>query len=136
MYICRMKYSQVLGIVAATVLMLSGLLNWTWYPDIKEYFTGFYTHNNAYGRPGMVFIVLAPIAIIFYLLPKIWAKRWNVFFCGIILAYAVKTFISFSVCYRGICPEKQAGIWIMLASAAIMMLAALLPDLKVKRLAE
>ncbi len=128
-----MKYSQVLGIIAAIVLMLSGLLKWTWYPDIKEYFTGFYSYNNTYGRPGIAFIVLAIIAITFYLVPRIWAKRWNVFFCSIILAFAVRTFITFSSCYRGICPERQAGIWIMLASAILMMAAALLPDLKLKK---
>ena len=128
-----MKYSQILGIIAAIVLMLSGLMNWTWYPDIKEYFTGFYTHNNQYGRPGRIFIIAGIIAIIFYLVPRIWAKRWNVFFCAIIFAYAIKTFILFSGCYRGICPERQAGIWVMLASASVMLIAALLPDLKLKK---
>lgn len=108
-------------------------MHWTWYPDIKEYFTGFYTYNNQYGRPGRVFIVVGIIAIILYLLPKIWAKRWNVFFCAVVLAFAVKTFILFSGCYKGICPEKQAGIWVMLGSAALMMLAALLPDIKMKK---
>jgi hypothetical protein len=127
-----MKYSQILGVIAAIILMLSGLMNWTWYPDLKEYFTGFYSYNNQYGRPGRVFIVLGILAIVLFLLPKIWAKRWNVFLCAIILAYAVKTFIAFSTCYKGICPEKQAGIWVMLASAGVVMVAALLPDLKVK----
>lgn len=128
-----MKYSQVIGIIAAIILMLSGLLNWTWYPDIKEYFSGFYSYNNTYGRPGIAFIALSIIAIIFYLVPRIWAKRWNVFFCAIVLAFAVRTFITFSSCYRGICPEKQAGIWIMLACAALMMVAALLPDLRLTK---
>lgn len=131
-----MKYSQVLGIIAAIVLMLSGLVNWTWYPDIKEYFTGFYSYNNTYGRPGIAFIVLGIIAIIFYLVPRIWAKRWNVFFCAIILAFAVRTFITFSGCYRGICPERQPGIWVMIVSAALMMVAALLPDLRLKKTSE
>lgn len=128
-----MKYSQLIGVLAAIILMFSGLMHWTWYPDIKEYFTGFYTYNNQYGRPGRVFIVVGIIAIILYLLPKIWAKRWNVFFCAVVLAFAVKTFILFSGCYKGICPEKQAGIWVMLGSAALMMLAALLPDIKMKK---
>src|SRR5688500_10902280 len=127
-----MKYSQILGIIAAIVLMLSGLMNWAWYPDLKEYFTGFYSYNNQYGRPGRVLIVLCILATVLYVLPRVWAKRSNVFPRAIILAYAVQTFIAFSSCYNGICPQKQAGIWIMLTSAAIMMLAALLPDLKVR----
>jgi hypothetical protein len=132
LYICGMKYSQWIGIAAAAVLMLSGLLNWAWYPDIHQYFTGFYTYNNSYGKPGKVFVVLGFIAIACYLIPRVWAKRFNMFLCVLILAYAIKTFISYSTCYRGICPEKQAGLWVMLGSAAVMFVASLLPDVKVK----
>lgn len=129
----RMKNSQLIGVGAAILLMVSGFLNWTWYPDIHKSFTGFFSESNVYGKPGKVFIFFCIIAIIFYLIPKIWAKRWNIFLCSLTLAYAVKSFILFSGCYRGICPEKQAGIWIMLSSAALMLLAALLPDLSVNK---
>lgn len=127
-----MKYSQLAGVIAAVLLMFSGLMNWAWFPDLKEYFTGFYTYNNNYGKPGRVFIVLGAVAIIFYLVPRIWAKRVNMFVCVLILAYAIKTFILYSGCYRGICPEKQAGLWIMLFLSAFMFAASLLPDLKIK----
>lgn len=128
-----MRYSQWIGIAAAITLMASGFLHWAWYPDLQQYFTGFYSEKNLYGKPGKVFIFFAAIAIIFYLLPKIWAKRWNILVCALTLAYAIKSFIGFSGCYRGICPQRQVGIWIMLSSAAIMMLAALLPDMKVEK---
>ncbi len=127
-----MKYSQVVGIIAAVVLVLSGFLNWTWYPDIQKYFTGFFSENNMYGKPGKVFAFFALIAVVFFLLPKIWAKRWNLLVCSLTLAFAVKTYILFSGCYRGICPVKQPGIWVMFAAAIIMMVCALLPDLTVK----
>lgn len=126
-----MRYSQWIGVLAAAALMLSGFLNWTWYPDIKKYFTGFFTENNMYGKPAKALIFFAIIAVIFYLLPKVWAKRWNLLVCVIILAFAIRSFIVFSQCYRGICPERQPGIWLMLGSAVVMMLCALLPDLSV-----
>ena len=107
-------------------------MNWTWYPDIHKFFTGFETENNVYGKPGKIFIYICIIAIAFFLTPKVWAKRWNVLICTIILAYAVKSFILFSACYRGICPEKQPGIWLMLVSACLTLVFALLPDLKIK----
>lgn len=128
-----MKYSQLAGIAVTIVLMLSSLMNWAWYPDIEQYFTGFYTYKNTYGRPGRVFIVLGIIAIACYLIPRIWAKRFNMFLCVLILAYAVKTFINFSTCYRGICPVKQPGIWVMLIAAVLMFVASLLPDVKLKK---
>ena|SRR5688572_4677920 len=128
-----MKFSQILGIIAAVVLVWASTLNWTWYPDLQKYFTGFWSENNMYGKPGKVFVFFAVIAVIFFLIPRIWAKRWNLLVSALIMAYAIKSFILFSGCYRGICPEKQAGIWIMLASAAIILLATLLPDLAVNK---
>jgi hypothetical protein len=127
-----MKFSQWLGILSCIVLIISGFMNWTWYPDIHKFFTGFETENNVYGKPGKIFIYISIIAIAFFLTPKVWAKRWNVLICTIILAYAVKSFILFSACYRGICPEKQPGIWLMLVSACLTLVFALLPDLKIK----
>lgn len=106
---------------------------WAYYPDLRENFNGFYSKNNMYGRPGRVFMVLAFIATVFYIIPRVWAKRWNMLVCGIIVAYSIKTFIVFSSCYHGICPEKLAGLWLVPGAALLMMIMALVPDLKVKK---
>lgn len=127
-----MKFSQWIGVLACLTLIISGFMNWTWYPDLHKFFTGFESENNMYGKPGKIFIYFSTVAIIFFLLPKVWAKRWNLLICCIIVAYAIKSFILFSACYRGVCPVKQPGIWMMLFSAIIIMLCALLPDLKIK----
>jgi hypothetical protein len=76
--------------------------------------------------------VVSIVAIIFFAIQRTWAKRWNMFICAIILSYAIKSFIVFSGCYRGICPDKKAGLWIMLLSSIIMMAMALFPDIKLK----
>lgn len=125
-----MKYSQLTGVAASMLLMISGFMNWTWYPDIQTYFTGFFSENNTYGKPAKVFIFFALVAVIFFLVSKIWAKRWNLLICALTLAFAIKTFILFTGCYRGICPEKQLGIWLMVGSASLMMVCAVLPDLR------
>ncbi len=85
-----------------------------------------------YGKPAKVLIFFAVIATLFFGIARIWAKRWNLLVCSLTLAFAVKTFILFSSCYRGICPVKQPGIWVMLASAILMMACSLLPDMAVK----
>jgi hypothetical protein len=127
-----MKFSQWIGILAAIVLIISGFMNWTWYPDIHKYFTGFVSENNIYGKPGKIFIYFSSVAILFFVIPRVWAKRWNVFICTLIVAFAIRTFILYTSCYSGVCPVKQPGIWIMIASAAVILLCALLPDLKLK----
>jgi hypothetical protein len=128
-----MKYSQWIGIAAAALLVTACFMPWTWYPDLQKNFTGFFSENNNYGRPGRAFAVLSIIAVIFFLIPRVWSKRWNLFICAITFAFAIKSFILFSSCYRGICPERKAGIWLMLVVSALMLVMSILPDVKVKK---
>ncbi|RYY24636.1 MAG: hypothetical protein EOO04_12755 [Chitinophagaceae bacterium] len=126
-----MKYSQWIGILACIVISACGFFPWTYHADLKENFTGFYSKSGVYGRPGVTFIAMSIFAIAFFLIPKIWAKRWNFLFSALILAYAIKTFILYTGCYNGTCPTKLPGIWIMLLSAVTIMAMAVLPDTKV-----
>lgn len=127
-----MKYSQWIGIAAACLLAIACFMPWTFYPDLQKNFTGFFSENNNYGRPGKVLIGLSVISVLFYLLPKVWAKRWNFLVTALIVAFAIKSFILFSGCYRGICPEKKAGLWLMLVSSILMLIMAVIPDTKLK----
>ncbi|MFM9911392.1 MAG: hypothetical protein ACKVOW_18800 [Chitinophagaceae bacterium] len=125
-----MKYSQWIGIGAAALLVIASFLPWTFHPDLQKNFTGFFSENNMYGKPGKVFLVLTTFAILFYILPKVWAKRWNLVITALVVAYAIKSFILFSGCYHGICPQRKEGLWLMLISSVIMLLMAVFPDLK------
>lgn len=126
-----MKYSQWIGIAAAVVLVVACFLPWTFHPDLNKNFTGFFSENNNYGKPGKVFTVFAVVATIFFLIPRIWAKRWNLLIGALTVAFAIKSFIVFSGCYNGICPTKLVGLWIMLVAAVVVLIMALLPDMKV-----
>lgn len=126
-----MKYSQWIGIAAAIVLVIACFLPWTFHPDLNKNFTGFFSENNDYGKPGKVFTVFAIIASILFLIPRVWAKRWNLLIGALTVAFAIKSFIVFSGCYRGICPTKLAGLWVMLLSAVGLLIMTLLPDMKV-----
>lgn len=83
-----------------------------------------------YGRPGRFFFALGAVAILFFALNKIWAKRANLLVCAFIVAYAVRIFFLFVACYRGICPVRQPGIYIVLIAPAVMLLMAFLPRMK------
>jgi hypothetical protein len=49
------------------------------------------------------------------------------------MAYAVKTLIVFSSCYRGICPETQTGIYLMLLSVVLLLLTSVFPSGTIKK---
>jgi len=48
------------------------------------------------------------------------------------VAFCVKAFLLYSACYRGICPERRAGLWLVLGMSIVVIVMALLPDLAVK----
>lgn len=122
-----MKYSNLLGIFFALLLVVSTFLPWTFHPDINQVFTGFYSMENAYGKPGKLLLFFAVVATVFFIIPKLWAKRWNILNCSICFAYAIKSFLLFSGCYKGICPDKLYGIWLMAGSALLMLIVSFLP---------
>lgn len=126
-----MKYSQYIGVIAAIILVVSCFMPWAYYPDLQKEFTGFFSEQNHYGRPGIFFSGVAIIASALFLIPKVWAKRWNLLFGAITVAYAVKSFVLFSSCYNTICPERRIGIWVMLFASIVLLVMTFLPDLKV-----
>ena len=128
-----MKYSHWIGIGAVLLLISACFMPWAWYPDIQKHFTGFYSEKNIYGKPGYVFITLSIPTVACFLIPRVWAKRWNLFTGALIAAFAVKSFILFSGCYSGTCPEKKTGLWLMLLSALVILLAVIFPEMKLKQ---
>jgi hypothetical protein len=126
------KYLQRIGLVACLMLVIVCFMPWTYHDDLKENFTGFYSHDNHYGKPGMFLTLIAVLAFILMYLPKVWAKRTNLFVCALGVGYAIKSFILFTSCYNAYCPEKKAGIYLMMLTTVIMLIAAVFPDLKMK----
>lgn len=133
------KVAHRIGLVACIVLVISCFLPWAYYADAhiateaQRTFTGFKTYDNNYGRPGKLLSAIAAIVFIFMLLPKIWAKRANLFITALGVGYAIKTYVLFVACYDAYCPEKKAGIFIMLISMITLLLAAVFPDLALKK---
>jgi len=128
-----MKYSQWIGIGSAVLLIVSCFLPWAFYPDLNKHFTGFFSEENRYGKPGLLFTGLAVLGIAFYFIPKVWAKRWNLLVAAIILAWAIRSFILFAGCYKAICPKKEIGLWLMLFASGLILLMSFFPDLRLKQ---
>jgi hypothetical protein len=127
-----MKYSQWIGIAAAIVLAIACWMPWTYYPALGKEFTGFFSEQNRYGRPGKVLVFFSAVMIVFFAIPTIWAKRTNIILAVFNIAYAIRCYILFTGCYAGGCPEKRPGIFLVLGATIIMTAAALLPDIPVK----
>ncbi len=124
-----MRIFHWLGIAACIALIVSCFLPWAYYADINQTFTGFYSFKNEYGRPGRFLVMIGSIALVFMLLPKLWAKRTNLFLCALAVGYTIKTYILFGSCYNNYCPQKLMGIYLMLISSFIMLTASIFPEI-------
>lgn len=121
-----MKWQRITGILACVILIVSCFMHWAWYPDIQEYFTGFYSKANYYGRPGILLSSVGVLGIIFYSISKAWADRVNLVTSAIGMAYAITSFLRFISSYDGFVPEKKLGILLMLVTAILHLLMAVL----------
>ena len=128
-----MKYSQWIGIAAALLLVAACFMPWAYFPGLEENFSGFFSEKNSYGRPGKVLIFFSGVMILLFAIPKVWAKRGNLFVAVITIAFVIKSYILYTSCYQGLCPEKRPGIFLVLAASLITFVSALLPDLPVKQ---
>jgi hypothetical protein len=124
----KFEFMTWAGVAACVCLIVSCFLPWAHYADIGQTFNGFYSYKNEYGKPGKFLLTLGIVSLILILLPKLWAKRTNLFIAAFTLAYAIKTFTLFASCYNNYCPQKLFGLYLMLGSAVIMLVASVFPN--------
>jgi hypothetical protein len=105
---------------------------WTYHADVDKTFTGFFSEKNIYGKPGRALLVLGLLSALCAFLPRVWAKRTGLLIAGLNLAYAIKNFLVFGACYQGYCPEKKAGLYLMLLATSLLLAASLFPKGELK----
>ncbi len=125
-----MKYSQLLGCIAVIALAASCYLPWSIIADKNILITGLSAPGTVYGKPGLMHFVLGFLLILFFLIPKIWAKRINVFIAAINFAWCVRNYILLSTCFMGECPKLKYGIFIEILLSFVVLIMTFIPDLK------
>ena len=104
---------------------------WTYYADLNKNFTGFFSEQNIYGKPGMFFIFIAIVSVVLIYLDKVLAKRTHIFLGAINIGYLIKTYILFTSCYNAYCPEKRFGLYLLILSSILLMIVSIFPDMKI-----
>jgi hypothetical protein len=127
-----MKYSNYIGVVIAIGLIIVCYVPWVYIPSIQTVLTGMNTPHTNFGHPGLLNVILSVIAIIFFITPKVWAKRSNIFLVTFNMAWSVRNFVLVTHCELGECPEKRWGIYALMLLSAILLLMALLPKMDIE----
>jgi hypothetical protein len=126
-----MKYSQHIGFIASVILIVFCFQPWVILPTTQAAITGVNTAGTSFGKPALVNLFFSFIAAVFFSIPKIWSKRANLFMAAINLAWAIRNYVLVSTCSGGECPEKKAGLYILVIAAGIMLLMSLLPKIEI-----
>ncbi|ULQ57393.1 hypothetical protein KJS94_04155 [Flavihumibacter rivuli] len=128
-----MKYANYIGALTAALVIMSCFSTWVTIPEAGLTVSGFQSAGTNFGKPGLMNTVMSSVALELFLVPKVWAKRTNLFFAGFNMAWAVRNFILITACRAGDCPVKANGIYILLFGSILMQLMAVFPDLKLKQ---
>jgi len=127
-----MKYSNLIGVLAALCLIASCFLPWVYISPIQTTITGYYSGNTNYGSPGIIHTFFSAVSVILFLLPQIWAKPTNIFLLTLNFAWSIRNYLLITHCELGECPEKKAGVYAIVFFAFIMFIMALLPRVRLK----
>ena len=101
---------------------------WAYYADLNETFNAFYSHNNVYGKPAKLLLSFSGFVVIAAFIKKLMFKRAALLVGGLTVAYAIKNFLLFGSCYRGYCPEKHIGLYLMLVASVVMFISTFFPE--------
>ena len=126
-----MKYSQLLGIIGVAALAAVCYLPWSFIAAKNIMVTGMSAPETMLGKPGLMHLVLGVPLIIMFILPKIWAKRINVFIGAINVAWSVRNYIILTTCFMGECPQIKAGLILALALSAFILVMTFFPKIKI-----
>jgi len=127
-----MRYMKWIGLFAVALLIFACFQPWVIILSKNIIVSGVDSTGTNFGKPGYTHFVLSIFFIIFHLIPKLWAKRWNLLIVALNIAWAIRNYFIISMCREGECPEKKIGLWLVMISSVLMLLAALFPDIELK----
>jgi hypothetical protein len=125
-----MKYSQTIGIIAALLVIVLCFFPWSFVVSKQLTISGLRTEGTSFGKPGLFNIILCAVMVIFFLLPRIWAKRTNMLVAALNLAWSFRNFLLVSACMLGECPEKKPALYAILFLSIIIQFMTFLPKIK------
>ena len=127
-----MRYMKWIGLLAVVLLVVSCLLPWVIITSQNIVVSGVNATGTNFGKPGYAHFVFGFFFIVFHFIPTLWAKRINLLVVALNIAWAIRNYLIISMCRSGECPEKQIGLWLVLAASTLMLIAALFPDIHLK----
>ena len=122
-----MKYSAHIGILFCGILILTSFFPWIFIGSNQVTVSGVGSEIDIFGKPALMNFYLLPIIVLFFLIPKLWAKKLNPFVGAINFAWALRNFLLLSTCRNGECPQQQPALYFYFLSALVILVMTVLP---------
>ena len=119
-----------IGIAAAITLIIACFFRWVFIESKNITVTGTESGGTNFGKPGYFHFFLAVTYVLLTLIPRVWAKRWNLLIIALNIGWAARNYLIISACSGGECPEKKTALYIVLISSLVMLVAALFPKME------
>jgi hypothetical protein len=120
-----MQIIKWLGVAAAVALIVFCFFPWVVIERKDIIVSGVESTGTTFGKPGYFHFFFAGFYILLVWINRLWSKRVNIFLSAFNLAWAFRNFAIISACSGGECPEKQAGLYMILISSLVMLLSVL-----------
>lgn len=128
-----MRWMKWTGIAAAIVMIISCFYPWALITSKGIVVTGIDATGTHFGKPGYFNLLFTFLFLLFTFMPRVWAKRINLVVCAFNLAWALRNYFVVSTCRAGDCPEKQLALYLLVASAILMLISSFFPDIKLNK---
>jgi hypothetical protein len=113
-----------LSLFSVILLVVACFMPWVVIESREISLSGINAFN--YGKPAYMHFFFAFCYAVFLFVPRSWAQFVSVFMAAFNLAWAVTNFLRVSACEAADCPDKQIGLYLLVISAFLMLLTALL----------
>lgn len=131
-----MKYSQLIGIIACLLLVGTCFMPWIEVVSLQQTFSGVNGYVNkdiSFGKQFLSHGFFCVLLIIFFLIPKILAKRINIFVALVNMGWAFKNYILFSMCRQGECPLVKPALYLLVVLAIIIQIMTFIPKIELSK---
>ena len=130
-YFYIMKHSQTIGILLCLALIYTTTQPFIIIESRNWVITGWNPVGSSFGQSGKFLCFFAALGALFFALPFIWAKRFNMVFGAFLFAWSFRNYLILSTCQMGECPQKQWALYGCIILSGLILLMTFLPKIKV-----
>jgi hypothetical protein len=126
-----MKHSQTIGIIVVLLLLFLTTQPLVIIASKNITVTGWHAVGTNFGQPGKFLLIVSIFNIICFTMPNIFAKRINMAFAALSVAWSFRNLLILGGCSMGECPEKQFALYGCVISSVVILAMSFLPKMKI-----